>query len=252
MVGSAPARLIVPLTPGRKAIPCSPGVALASVIAWRSEPGPALAVVVTTRGSGWRSTAPASVPSPPAAFVLLGRSTGRGRSRWSRSIPGAASPLSIAGLVDSSAIVCVGPRLPCSGPRTGSVPGWSVASPKPQLLADSTLKPCEVIPPEQLALPPSGPATIVLRTFTGPPPFRRTLAVPATSVFVLPAIVLLSRVVVPAKARMPPATVVPLAVLPATVLFCTVVVPAASIPPPRKSQCCRRSCCRARSVSRWC
>ena len=112
------------------------------------------------------------------------------------------------------------------------MPGWSVASPKPQLLADSTLKPCEVIPPEQLALPPSGPATIVLRTFTGPPPFRRTLAVPATSVFVLPAIVLLSRVVVPAKARMPPATVVPLAVLPATVLFCTVVVPAASIPPP--------------------
>src|SRR5918992_5174547 len=92
--------------------------------------------------------------------------------RWSTGGHGTASEqtaCSCAGLPASSACVWVGPPLAASGPRRGSVPGWSVSSRSWQVLAFSTLPPRDAIRPKQL--PPVGLlATIVFARKVNPSP----------------------------------------------------------------------------------
>src|SRR5438445_8272743 len=78
------------------------------------------------------SNAPMSLASPPLALEIPGKSTGRGKPRWSvlaaREGITLRFPLSMAGLLVKRAWVKVGPPLFCHGPSFGSVLIWSVES----------------------------------------------------------------------------------------------------------------------------
>ena len=68
-----------------------------------------------------------SVPSPPAAFGVPEKSTGRVKPRWSwvASVTPPLEPLSITGLLGCSASVCVGPPLL---PKAAASSGFEVRS----------------------------------------------------------------------------------------------------------------------------
>src|SRR5690242_6045587 len=93
---------------------------------------------------------------------------GLAKPRWSVAAQVASSPTSSAGLPNPSAIVGVGPPWSCSGPSSGFLPCWSLASVNSQLESLSRLWPADVTfgPNGSVQSPPALPATIVFETVT--------------------------------------------------------------------------------------
>src|SRR5215213_9328881 len=116
--------------------------------------------------------------SEPSSALAVGKSNGRGRPRWSAVRDGGGEPWSTAALAVGSAIVSVGPPLSARASRSGSVLGWSLVVPKPQLVPESMLNPPEMSGAlaTQLGRVPSGSATIELVTTREPDTTRRLAA----------------------------------------------------------------------------
>src|ERR1700722_10534767 len=138
--------------PMRNRMVSVPAVAFALVIAWRSEPRPLSAVVVTLN---WYSKAPMSVLPK------------RGRPRWSLAGALAKLPALMAGLPGNRAIVWVGPPLLASEASRGlsgdaTVPVRSDAT-QPVL---PSVAPIRLWPREVTAKATSGFAKVAVLTAT--------------------------------------------------------------------------------------
>ncbi len=190
-------------------------------------------------GVGEDSNAPMS-----QAAVPLSSESGRVTPRWSVvtgwagdcwSVQSATGILSIAGLPDSSASVCVGPPLSCKGPSRGLVLFELVAAVKPQVASSEMLKPLSVMTPLQFKDLPKLKLKLLDRIML----FNKAAAqeqtsMPSPPLLVLPETVLLVITSVPASTSIPADDL--FAAFPDTVLLRIVILSRLNMPPPSSAE----------------